>query len=222
MSTLQFLSFILNTGSVSVFFEEGSARVVQKARNDLVPQDWLAEGPYLRSIASWFLVRQQANEYMYRRHAVSMPAHFPKFRVFAPYTLTAPSESDTAVIAAPAELMTDTVFDKPSLREIFLFLFLVSTAVAVFIDTVPVKPDLASPVQPSAALTRPVLFSLSPAPAVADYVDSNRQAVYASILATPVIIKWGHQNPAFAGPPDLDPRSLITSKPAKIISINST
>lgn len=141
---------------------EGYERVLKNARNVLVSQPRLAKVPYLRFTMAWSSVLRQASEYIYHPCAVSMPTQFPDFPVLVLvlYSLTTPTESVLADVVVPTDSTIETVPDMPRMRKVVA---LVSAAVAVPIDTMPMMADFISPVQPSDGLTRPVPPSLSPA-----------------------------------------------------------
>lgn len=158
----------MNTSPVSVFSMEGSAWIVQNARDISMPKPRLAEVPFCGPFQSWASESWQADEYIYRCYAIPMLTQVPYYPVFVPYTLTAPVESDTAAVSAAAGLRNDAVPDEPLLWDIATPF---STFVAVPIDTESVAPEFASPDQLSAGLTCSVPPSVSLAQAVARFVD---------------------------------------------------
>lgn len=125
----------MNTDTVFVFSEEGSARIVQNAGGVLVPHPWQSDVPFWQPMPLWSLVCWQVYEYVYRRSAISVPTHVPDFPMLVSRTLIVPAESNPPVDAAPADPIIDAVAKEPLLREVFALL---PTAVAVPIDNVPV------------------------------------------------------------------------------------
>lgn len=168
---------------------------------------------------SWASVRRQAVENVYRRYVIPMPTNVPDLPVFLPYSLTVPTESSPADVAASTDQTIDAILDKPSLLEGVASVF---AAVAIFINTVSVSFDVGFPVQASASLSRPVPPSLGLASEVAVFADYIYQACCASILAALDVIEWGCQNFGLPSSLDSDPRPLFSFEAGEIYASKST
>lgn len=105
------MPFVMHTGTVFVFSEEGSDQVVQSGKDVLAPQPQLLEVPFSKAVPSLSSMRRQADEHMHRQHQISMPPCVLDPSVFVRYTLTArPSAAD--VLAA--ELLAVAASDERS------------------------------------------------------------------------------------------------------------
>lgn len=145
---------------------------------------------------------------MYCLYEIAILTHVTDTRVFDAYILPTTVEFDLTIADAPADLVTDAVPDEPCTREIAAHS---SAIVSVSIDTVPVMPGLASPLNCFACLTRPMPLSLIPAPAVVDSAFFLYQPVYDSIISVTGAIEWSRRLSARFSPPDSGTRPSIPS-----------
>lgn len=85
VSTSQLLPFFIQTGTVTVFPNKCSTRIVESSNDCLVPQPWLFEALYLPLMSTWSSLRLQAGWYMHLRYQIPMPTYSRRFRVIILY-----------------------------------------------------------------------------------------------------------------------------------------
>lgn len=81
-STFLTITFVVYTGTVSVFSEKGSVWSMHSNKTVLVARPQLHKIPFLQSMLSWSVMGRQVGESMYYRYGTSMEPYFLDFSVF--------------------------------------------------------------------------------------------------------------------------------------------